>query len=52
MRGIKTLLALIMGKAVVITQTDIDRADVVIGKSLTKQFVMSSLAGACKALML
>ena len=50
MRGLKTLVALITGKAIVITQADNNRADVVIGKSLTKQFVMSSLVGVCRAL--
>lgn len=52
MLGIKPLLSIIKGKAVVITQKDGNKADVVIGKSLTKQFVVSSLAGAVKALML
>lgn len=52
MVGIKTILALIRGKAVVVIQRDNNKADVVIGKSLTRQFAVSSLAGAVKALML
>lgn len=52
MVGIKTILALIKGKAVVVIQKDNNKADVVIGKSLTRQFAVSSLAGAVKALML
>ncbi len=50
--GLKTLVALIKGKAVVVIQRDNNKADVVIGKSLTKQFAVSSLAGAVRALML
>lgn len=52
MVGIKTLVALINGKAVVVIQRDNHKADVVIGKSLTRQYALSSLAGAVKALML
>lgn len=52
MRGVKTILALIKGKAVIITQREDDKADVRIGKGLSKQFVVSSLAGAVKHLML
>ena len=50
--GLKTLVALIKGKVVVVIQRDNNKADVVIGKSLTRQYALSSLAGAIKALML
>ena len=52
MRAIKMLLALMRGEAVVITRKNQNEADVVIGKNLKKQFVLSSMAGACRALML
>lgn len=52
MRGFKTLIALIMGKAIVITKTDSDKADVVVGKSVSKHFALSSMIEACKYLML
>jgi hypothetical protein len=52
MKAIKMLLALIRGEAVVITKTSGNKADVVIGKGITKQFALSSMAGACKTLML
>ena len=52
MRAIRMLMALVKGEAVVITKTGDNRADMVVGKSLTKQFVLSSMAGACRSLML
>lgn len=51
MRGLKMLLKIISGKAVVITENK-DIADVVIGKSLKREFVVGSLVGAAKHLML
>lgn len=52
MRGLRTLIAVITGNAVVITKKKDDlKADVTIGKSLNKQFVVSSMIGAVKALM-
>ena len=52
MRGLRTLIVVITGNAVVITKKDDLKADVTIGKSLNKQFVVSSMIGAVKALML
>ncbi len=51
-KGVKTLLAVITGKAVVILKKSDNKADVVVGKELDKQFVVSSMMGAIKALML
>jgi hypothetical protein len=52
MRNIKTLIAVLQGKALVITPRDSKKADVVIGKNVDKQFAIGSLVGAVKALML
>lgn len=52
MRGLRTLLALVTGNAVVITKKSDSKADVTIGKGLSKQFVVSSMAGTIKSLML
>lgn len=52
MRGLRTLIAVVTGNAVVITKKDDLKADVSIGKSLNKQFAISSMIGAVKALML
>lgn len=52
MRNIKALLAVIQGKALVITPKDSKRADVMVGKNVSKQFAIGSLVGAVKALML
>lgn len=52
MRNLKTLLAVMQGRALVITPREDKKADVVIGKQISKQFALSSLVGAVKALML
>lgn len=52
MRGLSALRALIIGKAVLISKREDGKADVFIGRELDKQFVLSSLAGAVKHLML
>lgn len=52
MRVMKMLLAILQGKAIVLVKRDEHEADVVIGKSLNKQFAIRSMAGAVKALML
>lgn len=52
MKSLKTLLAVITGRAVVISKRDDSNADVSIGKELSKQFVVNSMVGAVKHLML
>lgn len=52
MRKIKTLLAILRGKAIVITKRDEHKADVLVGKGVNKQFAISSMVGAVKAMML
>lgn len=52
MRGLRTLIAVITGNAVVISKRDDLKADVSIGRSLNKQFVVNSMIGAVKTLML
>lgn len=52
MRCLKTLVEVIKGNAVVITKKDDRNADVSIGNKLNKQFVLNSLIGAVKAMML
>lgn len=52
MRGVKTLLAVLQGKAIVLVKRDEHRADVILGKEVNKQFAINSMVGAVKALML
>ena len=52
MRRIKTLLAILQGKAIVITKNDTHKADVMVGKAVNKQFAINSMVGALKAMML
>lgn len=51
MRGLKTLLAILRGEAVVLIKTDEHKADVVVGKFVDKSFAINSMVGAVKALM-
>lgn len=51
MRAINTLLAIMSGKAIVLVRRDERKADVLVGKDLSKQFAISSMVGAVKALM-
>ena len=52
MRIVKTLIAILQGKAVVLVKRDENKADVLVGKSVNKQFAVSSMVGAVKAMML
>ena len=52
MRGVKTLLAILRGKAVVLIKKDERNADVVLGRSVDKRFAINSMVGAVKAMML
>lgn len=51
MRAINTILAIIKGKAIVLVQRDERKADVLVGREITKQFALSSMVEAVKALM-
>ena len=52
MRGVKTLLAILQGKAIVLVKRDEHKAEVTVGKKLNKQFAINSMVGAVKAMML
>lgn len=52
MRTVKTFLAILQGKAVVLVKRDEDKADVLVGKGVNKHFAISSMVGAIKALLL
>lgn len=51
MRALHTLLAIISGKAIVLVKRDERKADVLVGRELTKQFAINSMVGAVRALM-
>ena len=52
MRGIKTIISILQGNAIVLVKKDEHKADVVVGKGVNKQFAINSMVGAVKALML
>ena len=52
MRGVRTLLAVLRGEAVVLIKKDGRSADVIVGKSVDKRFAINSMVGAVKAMML
>lgn len=52
MKSIKILLAILQGKAVVLIKCDEREADVLVGKSVNKQFAINSMVGAVKAMLL
>jgi len=52
MRCVKTMLAIIQGRAVVLVKCGERKADVVVGKNVNKQFAINSMVGAVKAMML
>lgn len=52
MRSLRALLAIVQGRALVITPREDKKADVIVGKHVSKQFAIGSLVGAVKALML
>lgn len=51
MRAINTLLAIMSGKAIVLVRRDERKADVLVGKDVSRQFAISSMVGAVKALL-
>ena len=50
MRGIKAMLAILRGKAIVLVKRDDSKVDVMVGKDVNRQFAINSLAGAIKAM--
>ena len=52
MRGIKTLVAILQGRAIVLVKRDEHKAEVLVGRACNKKFAISSMVGAVKALML
>ena len=52
MRGVKTLLAILQGRAIVLIKRDEHKADVLVGRGVNKQFAINSMVGAVKAMML
>lgn len=51
MKALNTLLAIMSGKAIVLVRRDERKADVLVGKEVSRQFAISSMVGAVKALM-
>ena len=51
MKTVKTLLSILQGEAIVLVKRDEYKADVLVGKNVNKQFAISSMVGAVKALM-
>ena len=51
MRAINTILAIIKGKAIVLVQRDERKADVLVGRDVTKQYDISSMVWDVQALM-
>jgi hypothetical protein len=52
MRGVKTLVAILQGKAIVLVKRDEHEAEVTVGKKVNRQFAINSMVGAVKAMML
>jgi hypothetical protein len=52
MSKVETLVAILQGKAIVLVKRDDNKADVLLGKEVNKQFAINSMVGAVKALML
>lgn len=51
MRVINTLLAIVSGRAIVLVRRDEHKADVLMGRDVSRQFAISGMVGAVKALM-
>lgn len=51
MRSVRMLLAILQGRAIVLVKQGEHEADVMVGKSLNKQYAINSMVGAVKALM-
>ena len=49
---IKTIVAILQGNAVVLVKSTENKADVLVGRSLTRQFAINSMVGAVNAMML
>lgn len=52
MKGIKTMIAILRGEAVVLIKRNEHKADVLVGKEVDKRFAINSMVGAVKAMML
>ena len=52
MKGLKTIVAILQGKAIVLVKRDEHEADVLVGKNVNRQFAINSMVGAVKAIML
>lgn len=52
MKGIKTLVAILRGEAVVLIKRNEHKADVLVGKEVDRRFAINSMVGAVKAMML
>lgn len=50
--SVQALLAVLQGKAIVLVKRGENKADVMIGKGISKQFAISSMAGAIKSILL
>ena len=51
-RGVRTLVAILPGNAIVLVKRDEYRADVLVGKGVNKRFAINSMVGAVKAMLL
>ena len=52
MSSVRTLLAILQGKAIVLIKRDEQKADVLVGRDVNKQFAINSMVGAVKAMLL
>jgi hypothetical protein len=52
MSKVKTLVAILQGRAIVLIKRDEHKADVMVGKWVNKQFAINSMVGAVKAMLL
>ncbi len=51
MKALNTLVAILKGKAIILIKRDERKADVSVGKNLSRQFTINSMVGALKAMM-
>lgn len=49
---IKTLIAMLQGKAIVLIKNTENKADVIVGNNLSRQFAINSMVGAVNAIRL
>lgn len=52
MRSVKTLVAILQGRAIVLVKRDEHKAEVQVGKNVNKHFAINSMVGAVKALLM